>query len=96
MAGVRQHLVMKKPFEKVSTSGDRIVFANNLRRYRRMHDISQEQLAIDAEMSRSYVSGVERGERNISIDNMSKLAKTLKVDLKDLLDVTLFEGMEKR
>jgi transcriptional regulator with XRE-family HTH domain len=74
----------------------RQIFARNLRRYRRMHDISQEKLAIDAEMSRSYLSGVERAERNISIDNMEKLSIALNVSLPALLDETLFDGVEKR
>lgn len=95
MTGVRHYFRMDQPVQKTPPSEGRVIFANNLRRYRRMRDISQEQLAIDAEMSRSYVSGVERGERNISIDNMSKLAKTLKVELKDLLDAALFKGIEK-
>lgn len=87
---------MKKSLKKPLPSADRLVFASNLRRFRRMRDISQEQLSLDADMSRSYISGVERGERNISIDNMSVLAKTLSVELTDLLDKTLFEAVEKR
>lgn len=42
-----------------------------------MKEISQEELANKAEMSRSYVSGVERKERNISIDNMGLLAEAV-------------------
>jgi transcriptional regulator with XRE-family HTH domain len=72
----------------------RQVFARNLRRYRRIREISQEELALQAGMSRSYVSGVEREERNISIDNMGQLADALGVALKELVDPSLFSSVE--
>lgn len=87
---------MKKPTQKTPPLTARQIFARNVRRYRRIHDISQEQLALMAGMSRSYVSGVEREERNISIDNMGLMADVLGIALKDLLDPTLFEQVEKR
>lgn len=59
-----------------------------------MRDISQEELALQAGMSRSYVSGVEREERNISIDNMGQLADALGVALKELVDPSLFSSVE--
>ena len=73
----------------------RQIFARNLRRYRRVIDMSQEELAFKAGMSRSYVSGIERAVRNVSIDNMGELANALGLPLKDLLDPTLFAGVEK-
>ncbi|MBC7698308.1 MAG: helix-turn-helix transcriptional regulator [Bacteroidia bacterium] len=72
----------------------RQIFAKNLRRYRRMQDVSQEALALKAGMSRSYVSEVEREIRNISIDNMGELAEALDVPLKDLLDPALFSPVK--
>lgn len=83
---------MKKPLPLTA----RQVFARNLRRYRRIRDISQEELALQAGMSRSYVSGIEREERNVSIDNMGVLAESLGVPLKDLVDPDLFSSVEKR
>lgn len=74
----------------------RQIFASNLRRYRRVREISQEELALNAHMSRSYVSGIERGERNVSIDNMGVLADALGVALKDLVDPDLFSSVENR
>ena len=50
---------MKKNKEKQSA---RMVFAANLRLARRLRDVSQEALALDAGLSRTYVSEVERGE----------------------------------
>ena len=72
----------------------RQIFARNLRRYRRMRDISQEELALQAEMSRSYISGIERGERNVSIDNMGQLAQTLGIPLKNLVDPDIFNSVD--
>jgi transcriptional regulator with XRE-family HTH domain len=72
----------------------RQIFADNLRKSRRMQDISQEDLALRAGMSRSYVSEVERAQRNISIDNMGFLAEALKLPLKDLLDPALFSQIK--
>lgn len=63
----------------------RYTFANNLRKIRRLKDISQEALAFDAELSRAYISDVERGKRAISIDAMGKIANALNVNLIDLL-----------
>ncbi len=83
---------MKKPLPLTA----RQIFARNLRRCRRMRDISQEQLALRAGMSRSYVSGIEREERNVSIDNMGLLADAMGVALKDLVDPELFSGVDGR
>ena len=71
----------------------REVFARNLRCARRLKDISQEGLALQAGLSRPYVGSVERGERNISIDNMGDLAKALGVPLRDLVDPEMFTGL---
>lgn len=68
----------------------REIFARNLRQKRRLQDISQEALALQAGLSRTYISEVERGVRNISIDNMGLLAETLGVPLRDLVDPELF------
>lgn len=63
----------------------RKVFAQNLRREREIRGLSQEKLAELANLHRTYVGSVERGERNISIDNLERLARALKVELAELL-----------
>ena len=60
-------------------------FARNLRGYRRGKGLSQEKLAELSGLHRTYVGAVERGERNISLDNMERLANALGVNLTDLL-----------
>lgn len=74
----------------------REVFARNVRRARRLKDLSQESLALELGMSRPYLSSVERGTRNVSIDNMGKLADALGVPLRDLVDPEKFKGLDER
>ena len=68
-----------------STLRARETFAANLRKYRLDAKFSQEELASRAGLHRNYVGSVERGERNIAIDNMEKLAKALRLNVIDLL-----------
>ncbi len=63
----------------------RRVFAQRLRQIRQIKMLSQEELADLAGLHRTYVGSVERSERNISIDNMERLAKALEVDIIELL-----------
>lgn len=58
----------------------------NLRTLRRERGLSQEALADLADIDRSYMSGVERGLRNISVVNLSRLAKALDVSIVELID----------
>lgn len=74
----------------MSTKGARRIsarnrFAESLRRIRTQKGLSQEDLADLADLHRTYVGSVERGERNISVDNMEALAEALGADLSDML-----------
>ena len=60
-------------------------FARNLKSARSARGVSQEFLAADAGLHRTYIGSVERGERNVSIDNMERLATALDMDIVDLL-----------
>lgn len=55
----------------------RLQFARKLKSLRLARRWSQEELAERAELHRNYVGAVVRGERNISIDNMEKIARAL-------------------
>jgi transcriptional regulator with XRE-family HTH domain len=63
-----------------------MMFGNNLRARRKEVKISQTGLARDANLHWTYISSVERGERNISMVNIGKLAKALKCTAGDLLE----------
>jgi len=61
------------------------VLADNLRRYRSALGLSQEALGHEAELHRTFIGAVERSERNISLDNIAKLAAALRVAPYELL-----------
>ena len=62
-----------------------IQFGINVRKIRGSKKLSQEKLADLSGLHRTYISSVERGERNISLINISKIAKALDCELIDLL-----------
>jgi transcriptional regulator with XRE-family HTH domain len=66
-------------------SSPKRLFAANLRRLRIATGFSQEALAERAGLHRTYVSSIERGERNLSLENIFRLAEALAVDPRDLL-----------
>ena len=73
---------------KTSDATAREILARNLRGHRRRLSISQERLAALASLHYNYVGSVERAERNISIDNIEKLAAALGVSVSSLLAPT--------
>ena len=70
----------------------RDVLAKNMRRLRAARGLTQEALAHDCGINRTYLSAVERAERNVSIDNIEKIAKGLKVEVWKLLKPDLLDA----
>ncbi|WP_127115144.1 helix-turn-helix domain-containing protein [Shimia sediminis] len=66
----------------------RDVLARNMRLLRAERGWSQEFLAAEAGLNRTYLSAVERSEQNMSIDNLYKVAKAFGVSAGDLLKET--------
>ncbi len=60
-------------------------FADNLRRWRDIHGITQAEMAEKTGLAKQYLSNVERCTNNISLDNMRKIANALDVQLYVLL-----------
>lgn len=59
-------------------------FGKRVRELRKLKGWSQEELADKVGLHRTYVGTVERGEQNVSIDNIEKLAKSLGVSVQEL------------
>lgn len=59
-------------------------FGDNVRARREKQDLSQEQLAERADLDRTYISGVERGVRNLSLNSIVRIAKALKTSASEL------------
>jgi transcriptional regulator with XRE-family HTH domain len=56
-----------------------VILGNNIRCYRKEKGVSQEKLAEQAPLHRTYLGGIERGERNVSLMNIVKISKALGV-----------------
>ena len=63
----------------------RVLFGRRLRELRKERGLSQEELAFRAGLHRTYVSSAERGERNVALINIERLARALGVDMCDLI-----------
>lgn len=70
---------MAKPSPK--HAGDKVLvdLGDAIRRARLSVGLSQEALAVDADLDRSYVGGIERGEHNLTMMNLAKISDALKV-----------------
>lgn len=62
------------------------LFGQRVRAVRKEKSLSQEALADRSELDRTYIGGVERGERNISLVNIEKIAIALEIEIKDLFN----------
>lgn len=71
---------MKKTKEQILSA-----FGATLRAYRQEAGLSQEKLAAKAGLDRTYVGGAERGERNVALVNIVRLAEALNIDPSALL-----------
>lgn len=70
----------------------RILFGRRLAQVRKQQGWSQEKLALESGIARSYLGGVERGQRNIALINICKLAETLRVSVGALFDFDSLDG----
>lgn len=68
------------------------ILADNIRRLRKSTGLSQEELASRAGLHRTYISSIERCERNVSLENIFLLADALGVEAADLITPVEDEG----
>lgn len=76
---------MAKPSPKFAGNKELVSLGEVIRETRKSINLSQEALAADAGLDRSYMGGVERGERNLTLMNVCRIAAALKVKPSALL-----------
>jgi transcriptional regulator with XRE-family HTH domain len=64
----------------------RAIVGQNVRTYRKLKGLTQEQLAHETELDLTYVGGIERGKRNPSLLVMVRIAEALSIPVQKLLD----------
>lgn len=69
-----------------------LLFGKHIKSIRLQQNISQERLASLSELDRTYISGIERGKRNISLLNIVRLAYSLQITPAELLSFSLEEN----
>jgi len=62
-----------------------IYFGNRIKEERLKQNLSQEKLALEAEIDRTYMNDIEKGTRNVSLNIAFKLSKALNISLSNLL-----------
>jgi len=62
------------------------IVGKNIRKYREKKGLTQEALAYEADLHRAYIGQIERGEKNIGVKNLEKIAKALHINIKNLLE----------
>jgi transcriptional regulator with XRE-family HTH domain len=72
----------------MNTTKTRKAFGKRVRELRTAKGYSQEAFADVVGLHRTYIGAIERGEQNVSIDNIDRIAKTLKIPIS-----RLFEGL---
>ena len=63
-----------------------MTFGEKVRELRKEKNLSQEQLAFEADLHRTYIGMIERAEKNVTLINIEKIAKALNVNIKDLFN----------
>ena len=71
---------------KETSKSARLILATNIKVQRKKQNLSQEELAFISGLHRTYISSVERCQRNISIDAIEKIAIALNIPINRLLE----------
>lgn len=76
---------MPRATQPPSEHDPRVLFGRRLAHIRKQKGLSQEMLALESGLARSYLGGVERGDRNIALLNICRLADALCIEPSELL-----------
>ena len=64
----------------------KVAIGERIAKLRKAKNLSQQQFSYDAEIERSYLTHVEKGRKNISVETLLKITKALDISLKDFFD----------
>jgi DNA-binding XRE family transcriptional regulator len=81
----KEDLGMAKPSPKHAGDHFLVLLGATIRSTRISLGLSQEALAVDAGLDRSYMGGIERGEHNLTIINLAKICSALDVNISEIL-----------
>ena len=70
----------------MTTTRIRKTFGKKVRNLRKSKGYSQESFADAVDLHRTYIGAIERGEQNVSLDNIERIAKALKIRISELFD----------
>lgn len=62
--------------------------SQNIKKYRLLHKMTQEQLASRLEVDVQYYAQLERGERNFNVDKIIRICSILNINIQDIIDIT--------
>ena len=74
---------MAKPSPSLSGSPVLVKLGNSIRSIRTSKGLSQEAVALASGLDRSYFGGIERGEHNVAVANLEKIANALNVNIRE-------------
>lgn len=75
---------MAKPSPSHAGNPVLVALGRSIRQIRLKRGFSQESVALNSDLDRSYFGGIERGEHNVAVINLQKIAVALGVDIRDL------------
>jgi transcriptional regulator with XRE-family HTH domain len=71
----------------------KVAIGERIAKLRKAKNLSQQQFSYDAEIERSYLTHVEKGRKNISVETLLKITKALDISLKDFFDSKEFSKL---
>jgi transcriptional regulator with XRE-family HTH domain len=73
----------------------KVAIGERIAELRKAKNLSQQKFSYEAEIERSYLTHVEKGRKNISIDTLIKITNALEISLKDFFNQEIFNGKKK-
>ena len=74
----------------------KVAIGERIAELRKAKNLSQQQFSYEAEIERSYLTHVEKGRKNISIDTLIKITGALGISLKEFFNQEAFNGKKKK